>query len=198
MSFSTRIVERRVQLKISQKELAKRIGVTPTRLNYWEKGKREPNMYYISAIAQALDISCDYLLEKSEFGEPESYKHKQMNTGFINERKRALNLTNQKIAEQTGITLSTLDKITSGVNTNPKLDTMKALARVLKCSIDDFTDESRQSLDNDEISLIFRYRAMDERSKKFVRMVIDYELGRAHPEDAPTLQTARDVLGDKP
>lgn len=66
MSFSTRIAERRVQLKISQKELAKRIGVTPTRLNYWEKGKREPNMYYISAIAQALDISCDYLLEKSE------------------------------------------------------------------------------------------------------------------------------------
>ena len=42
------------------------------------------------------------------------------------------------------------------------------------------------------------YRAMDDRSKKFVRMVIDYELERAHPEDAPAMQTARDVLGDKP
>ena len=101
-----------------------------------------------------------------------------MNIGFINERKRALNLTNQKIAEQTGITLSTLDKITSGVNTNPKLDTMKALARVLNCSIDDFTDEHSQSLDSDELNLIDRYRALDDYGKAFIRLVIDHETRR--------------------
>ena len=101
-----------------------------------------------------------------------------MNIGFINERKRALNLTNQKIAEQTGITLSTLDKITSGVNTNPKLDTMKALARVLNCSIDDFTDEHSQSLDSDELNLIDRYRALDDYGKAFNRLVIDHETRR--------------------
>lgn len=101
-----------------------------------------------------------------------------MNIGFINERKRALNLTNQKIAEQTGITLSTLDKITSGVNTNPKLDTMKALARVLNCSIDDFTDEHSQSLDSDELNLIDRYRALDDYGKAFIRLVIDHEIRR--------------------
>ena len=48
-----------------------------------------------------------------------------MNISFINERKKALGLTNQMIAEQTGITLSTLDKITSGVNDNPELNTLK-------------------------------------------------------------------------
>lgn len=101
-----------------------------------------------------------------------------MNIGFINERKRALNLTNQKIAEQTGITLSTLDKITSGMNTNPKLDTMKALARVLNCSIDDFTDEHSQSLDSDELNLIDRYRALDDYGKAFIRLVIDHEIRR--------------------
>lgn len=101
-----------------------------------------------------------------------------MNIGFINERKRALNLTNQKIAEQTGITLSTLDKITSGANTNPKLDTMKALARVLNCSIDDFTDERSQSLDSDELNLIDRYRALDDYGKAFIRLVIDHETRR--------------------
>ena len=101
-----------------------------------------------------------------------------MNIGFINERKRALNLTNQKIAEQTGITLSTLDKITSGVNTNPKLDTMKALARVLNCSIDDFTDERSQALDSDELNLIDRYRALDDYGKAFIRLVIDHETRR--------------------
>ena len=37
-----------------------------------------------------------------------------MNITYISERKRALGLTNTKISEMTGITLSTLDKITSG------------------------------------------------------------------------------------
>ena len=101
-----------------------------------------------------------------------------MNIGFINELKRALNLTNQKIAEQTGIALSTLDKITSGVNTNPKLDTMKALARVLNCSIDDFTDERAQALNSDELNLIDRYRALDDYGKAFIRLVIDHETRR--------------------
>ena len=61
-----------------------------------------------------------------------------------------------------------------------------------------FTLYHSSSLLSTVSKLLSDYRAMDERSKKFVRMVIDYELGRAHPEDAPAQQTARDVLGDKP
>ena len=60
-----------------------------------------------------------------------------MNTDFINERKRELKLTNQMIADSTGIALSTLDKITAGVNTNPKLDTMRALAKALQCTMEE-------------------------------------------------------------
>lgn len=63
MSFSEKIVERRVSLGLSQKELAERLGVTPARLNYWEKGKREPDVHYIKALARELEVSGDYLLE---------------------------------------------------------------------------------------------------------------------------------------
>lgn len=59
----------------------------------------------------------------------------------INDRKRQLGLTNAAIAEKTGITLSTLDKITSGANQNPTLDTLQKIADVIGVNLDDFRDD---------------------------------------------------------
>lgn len=59
---------------------------------------------------------------------------------IINTIKKEKGLTNAQIANLSGVTLSTLDKITSGVNTNPKLDTLQAICRVLGCTLNDFAD----------------------------------------------------------
>lgn len=57
---------------------------------------------------------------------------------IINKLKKEQNLTNAQIADLSGVTLSTLDKITSGANKNPKLDTLQAICRVLGCTLNDF------------------------------------------------------------
>lgn len=59
---------------------------------------------------------------------------------IINTIKKEKGLTNAQIANMSGITLSTLDKITSGINKNPKLDTLQAICRVLGCTLNDFVD----------------------------------------------------------
>lgn len=59
---------------------------------------------------------------------------------IINVIKKEKGLTNAQIAQLSGVTLSTLDKITSGVNTNPKLDTLQAICSVLGCTLNDFAD----------------------------------------------------------
>lgn len=41
---------------------------------------------------------------------------------IINKLKKEQNLTNAQLADLSGVTLSTLDKITSGANKNPKLE----------------------------------------------------------------------------
>lgn len=46
----------------TQKELAEKIGVTPVRLNYWVKDKRQPDVPFIRALANALGVSADYLI----------------------------------------------------------------------------------------------------------------------------------------
>lgn len=89
-----------------------------------------------------------------------------MNTDFINERKRELKLTNQMISDSTGIALSTLDKITAGVNTNPKLDTMRALAKALQCTMEELVS-SCDTVDetcDDECNVDFPQRLVECRA----------------------------------
>lgn len=62
---------------------------------------------------------------------------------IINMKKKELGLNNAQIAERAGITLSTMDKITSGANQNPKLDTLFAIADVLGLTLDDFDDRPK-------------------------------------------------------
>lgn len=61
-TFGQRLVIAREGRDLSQKELADHLGITPTRLNYWEKDKREPAIEMIKAIAQALDVDTNYLI----------------------------------------------------------------------------------------------------------------------------------------
>ena len=98
-----------------------------------------------------------------------------MNITYINERKRSLGLTNAKIAEKTGITLSTLDKITSGANSNPKLDTLIALANVLHCTLDAFLERNNpEEYSREEAQIVSDFRSLDERSKLVVKDVLAY------------------------
>ena len=42
MTLGEKIVKARKNMGISQKELSEKLGISPTRLNYWEKDKRFP------------------------------------------------------------------------------------------------------------------------------------------------------------
>ena len=62
MTFGERLANYISRSGMSQKQLADKIGVTPTRLNYWVKDKREPDVFHIKALAKALGITGDELL----------------------------------------------------------------------------------------------------------------------------------------
>lgn len=97
----------------------------------------------------------------------------------INILKKEKGLTNAQIAKMSGVTLSTLDKITSGINTNPKLDTLQAICSVLGCTLNDFMDtppKSKNSPETDdsasgETQLVSLYRELNEEGQK---KLVDY------------------------
>lgn len=56
----------------------------------------------------------------------------------IAEYKKKLGITSEELSKRSGVPLGTLNKILSGDTKDPKLSTLKAIARVLGCTLDDF------------------------------------------------------------
>ncbi len=63
----------------------------------------------------------------------------------IAELKKKKGLTNEELSNLSGVPKGTIDKILSGVTKDPKLETLKAIARVLECSLDDFDDTDKST-----------------------------------------------------
>ena len=66
MSLGERIKNRRIELCLSQKDLAKYAEVTPGFINLIENNKRIPSITVLCLIADALTVSTDYLLCRTE------------------------------------------------------------------------------------------------------------------------------------
>lgn len=59
----------------------------------------------------------------------------------INEYKKKLGLTTEELSKQSGVPIGTLNKILSGATKDPKLETLKSIARVLGLTLNDFDDD---------------------------------------------------------
>lgn len=79
----------------------------------------------------------------------------------LNYFKKKFKLTNQKIAELADLPIATVERISSGRTQNPNLKTLKALADIFKCKLDDLI-----TLDN--TSTIYN---IDETTKNIVATV---------------------------
>lgn len=65
--FSNRIKEARNRKGITQKMLANRLGIAQTTVSGWENGAKRPSIDTIIKIANLLDVSTDYLLERADY-----------------------------------------------------------------------------------------------------------------------------------
>lgn len=60
----------------------------------------------------------------------------------INEYKKKLGLTTEELSKLSGVPIGTLNKILSGATKDPKLETLKSIARVLGLALNDFDDNN--------------------------------------------------------
>ena len=64
-----KIKEQRVQLRLSQAELAKRVGVSRSTIAMWETGGSQPDNDALRRIADILGVSTDYLLGRTDYSD---------------------------------------------------------------------------------------------------------------------------------
>lgn len=82
--------------------------------------------------------------------------------GRMAELRKALGMDLEQLAAASGVPLSTLRKISSGATTNPNLETMKAIARALGCTLDDLTDVAPSQMEAEKAEILNLYDYLDE------------------------------------
>ncbi len=65
--FIKRLKELRKDKKLTQVQLAKAVGQSPSAISCWEKGTRIPNAKAIITLARFFEVTTDYLLGESDF-----------------------------------------------------------------------------------------------------------------------------------
>jgi transcriptional regulator with XRE-family HTH domain len=68
LSLGKRIRQRRGALKISQRDLAQAIGVTPQHVSLIEQDRRIPSLDFLMKSAKELGVTIDYLVTGKEWG----------------------------------------------------------------------------------------------------------------------------------
>jgi len=61
-TLGNRIYNLRTQKRLTQDQLAEKIGVSRQALSKWERGEAYPDYYNTTALAKALDVSVDELM----------------------------------------------------------------------------------------------------------------------------------------
>ncbi|HCZ8848593.1 TPA: LexA family transcriptional regulator [Proteus mirabilis] len=64
--MNERIRQRRLELKMTQQDLAKKAGVNRVTVTGWEKGDYQPNGFNLQALANALEVSPLWLVDGKE------------------------------------------------------------------------------------------------------------------------------------
>ncbi len=105
-----------------------------------------------------------------------------------NERK----MTNDQLAERSGIPLGTLSKILAGMSDSPKLSNIIAICSALDCSVEYIVSGTPENTNNytlagDEIRMIEEFRGLDPFGRDMVLTVLSKEVARAaaHAQEAP-------------
>ena len=94
-------------------------------------------------------------------------------------RRKEAKMTIDELVAKSGIPKGTLNKIIAGTTHDPQLETVKAIARALNCTLDDFDDTPRaRRLSAEEYQYIQSFRLLDEHGKSLVTLVLNKELER--------------------
>ncbi|WP_419589064.1 helix-turn-helix domain-containing protein [Thiolapillus sp.] len=69
--FQKRLVTARKKRELSQDDLAKKSGLKPAAISHFETGARKPSFNNLKRLADALNVTADYLLGRTD--DPEGF-----------------------------------------------------------------------------------------------------------------------------
>ena len=111
-------------------------------------------------------------------------------------------LTNELLAERSGIPLGTLSKLMAGMNESPKLSNIVAICNALECSVEYIVtgnpdNTNNYTLSSDEISFVESYRKLDVWGQSLMQTVLSKEIERCASNDVSVAEE-KNTVSDAP
>lgn len=100
MLFGERLRNRRIEKKMTQDELAKKLGMGRSNVGHMENGRTIPTADVLQKIADVLDVTIDFLLGRVENKYPNKYKDMPQNEPGIQIIMRAKDELSPKAYEK--------------------------------------------------------------------------------------------------
>jgi transcriptional regulator with XRE-family HTH domain len=104
---------------VSQKDLAKKIGISQAMISHWENGSREPSPEFKEKLSATLGIDLDEAKEGANFGD------------WLKAQREKLGLTRGGLAKRAGVAPLTIYFIETGRTESPQESTISNLQKVL-------------------------------------------------------------------
>ncbi len=119
----------------------------------------------------------------------------------IKKRKSEKRLTNEQLADLSGIPRGTLSKILAGMSESPKLSNIVAICDALDCSVEyivtgELENTNNYTLSAEEISFVESYRRLDDWGRDLVRVVLAKAEARGQ-ESVPAVEPADEAAPRK-
>lgn len=222
--FNERLRLLRTSRGLSQSDLAKFLGISKSSVNMYERGEREPGLETLEAIGDFFNVDMDYLHGKSDVenryridtASPTS--NDKMTLGELIENYRTEHdLSQRQFALMCGLSNGYISMLERGFNPKTKLPIVPTLPKIMQLAqglgitvseiftlVDDIqidlSSADSENLDEfklllDEVSLLKKYRRLDDYGKETVNLITDRELARveaaATDEAQPLQRTAQ-------
>ena len=110
----------------------------------------------------------------------------------IKQLKSEKKITNDQLADMTGIPLGTLSKILAGISDSPKLVNIVAIAQALGCSLDYLISGNPENTNNytlssQEIRMVETFRQLDDYGRELTLLILDKEKERVQAGETETV-----------
>lgn len=88
----------------------------------------------------------------------------------LKELKAAKGLTNQQIADLSGVPLSTVTRVFNGQTDNPNIQTLEDIVQGMGVTLEDITGVKQEKLDPDD-NLIQVYKDIIQNQRKYIKIL---------------------------
>ncbi len=130
MKFGEILRSLRLERNITQKDLAKRLSISPSTVGMYEQNRRFPDADILVKLSSIFDVSVDYLL-----GIERSEKQEGIRMNLRKLREKA-GLSQAELGNLVGLKQTTISQYESGAR-EPNLDLTQKIADVLDVSLDE-------------------------------------------------------------